>query len=83
MEGESASCLGGSRCVFHRGHEFITVHLQLFAVAAGLLPVQLRRTQSDSKPAERREGQTHKKRRWEIGTGGPMFSETPRLTEHK
>lgn len=48
MEVESSSCLGSSWCAFHRGHEFITVHLQLFAVAAGLLPVQLRRTQSDS-----------------------------------
>lgn len=27
--------------MFHRGREFITVHLQLFAVVAGLLPVQL------------------------------------------
>lgn len=38
-------------CVFCRGRGFITVHLQLFAVVAGLLPVQLQPT---IRPAERR-----------------------------
>lgn len=47
-----------SQCAFHRGHEFITVHLQLFAVVAGLLPVQLWHT-IRLKPAERREGQIY------------------------
>ena len=34
--------------MFHRGREFITVHLQLFAAVAGLLPVQLAGARSDS-----------------------------------
>lgn len=37
--------------VFHGGHGFIAVHLQSFAVVAGLPPVQLRRhDQTETEP---------------------------------